>query len=115
MLQAQGQAYAGVAAFTYRSLLNGLHQCLKAAHLQGTHPSLLQGWLGPAESLAQNNTSYDMGLMMQLQRIFFDNIEVGDLRHRSSDMLTLCRSMELQQTRHVATALLPHPSLAEAT
>ena len=66
----------GYSAPVYRSLCEGAQQCLEAAHLQGQHPSMLQGWLGPADVLAQHGTKHDIDLMVSLQWSLFNNLEV---------------------------------------
>ena len=60
----------------YWSLYEGAQQCLEVARLQGQHPSLLQGWLGPIEVLEEHATRSDMELVMTLRQVFPDRLQV---------------------------------------
>ncbi len=60
----------------YWSLREGAQRCLKAADLQGKHPSLLGDWLGPTEALLQHATSRDMELMLKLRQFFPNRLPV---------------------------------------
>ena len=62
---------------SYWKLREGAQQCLKAAHLQGQHLSLLQGWLGPIAVLVEHATKHDMELVMKLRQFFPDRLQVN--------------------------------------
>ena len=76
-MQLQAEGMLGYSAPSYRRLCEGAQQCLEAAHLQGKHPTLLQDWLSPAETLVQHGAKHDMDLVMDLQCSLFDTLEVG--------------------------------------
>ena len=61
----------------YWRLREGAQCCIKAAGLQGKHPSVLEDWLGATEALAQHATSRDMELVLQLRQFFPDWLPVS--------------------------------------
>ena len=56
----------------YWHLREGAQRCIKAADLQGEHPSALEDWLGPTEELLQHASSRDLELMLQLRQFIPD-------------------------------------------